>query len=58
MNSERIIAHAEIAACYFRSLVEKGVPVTAAVSLTSTYVQSVQFIDAGKEAPKEPWEGS
>jgi len=55
--TERILEDAEVAAMYLRSLIERGVPMVAAVTLTSSYVQSRQFVEAGKDKPREPWEG-
>lgn len=52
---EKVLEHAEIAASYFRALVEKGVPAMAAVSLAGSYVSSVAIIEASGENPQEPW---
>lgn len=56
MNTEKIIADAEIAACYFRALCDKGVPAMAAVSLTSSYVSAHQLSRSANEEPRKPWE--
>jgi hypothetical protein len=53
---EQIIADAEVAACYLRALVDKGVPMMAAIQLTSSYVSSYQITQASKDEPREPWE--
>lgn len=55
MKTERIIADAEIAAVYLRALIDKGVPMMAAVNLTSSYVSSYQITQASKDEPREPW---
>jgi hypothetical protein len=52
---EAILAHAEIAASYLRTLLENGVAMASAVSMTSSYISSLQFIEWGSTAPKEPW---
>lgn len=54
---ERVVEHAELAACYFRALAEKGVPAMAAVNLTGSYVGAVVITQASGENPQEPWEG-
>jgi hypothetical protein len=56
MTTEKILAHAEMAAIYFRALVDKGVPAQAAVQLTCSYVGSVVISQAGNEGPREPWQ--
>lgn len=55
--TERILEDVEVAATYLRGLIERGVPMGAAVQLTGTYVQSRQIVEAGKDKPREPWEG-
>jgi hypothetical protein len=55
-TTEQIIEDAEIAAAYLRSLIEKGVPMMAAVSLTSSYISSFAIRDLGDDPPKEPWQ--
>lgn len=56
MTTEKIIADAELAACYFRALLANGVPMQAAVPLTSTYIAAHRMGEASKEEPKPPWE--
>ncbi len=56
MTSDRIIAHAELAAAYLRALVEKGVTMNAAVQLTQSYVSSYQIAEALTDKPTEQWE--
>lgn len=56
-TTEQIIKDAEIAALYLRTLVENGVSIYHAVSLTSSYITSLSFGDLNREKPKEPWEG-
>ncbi len=58
MTPEQIIAHAEIAATFLRSLTDKGVPMSAAVPLTSSYLQTVAITESVNRNPKEPWEGA
>lgn len=55
-KTEVILAHAELAATYFRALVDKGVPVDSAVSMTSSYVSSTILSERYGKPPQEPWE--
>jgi hypothetical protein len=50
---DRIIQHAKVAAVYFRALIQEGIAVSDAVSLTGNYMITVQH----RDEPKEPWEG-
>lgn len=54
--TEKIIEDAEIAACYFRSLVGKGVPPDAAVQLTASYVSTLLIAEKSGQPPREPWQ--
>lgn len=55
MNLEKIIRYAEIAAGYFRALIDKGIPPAHAIDLTSSFVASVVITDrAGKEPRESP----
>ncbi len=54
--TEKVLEDAEIAATYLRALIDKGVPMVAAVSLTSSYVQAHQITESQKSEPKKPWE--
>jgi hypothetical protein len=56
MKTERILADAEVAAVFLRALIDKGVPMMAAVSLTSSYISSYQITQASKDEPREPWQ--
>ncbi len=56
INTEQILADAEVAALFFRALVDKGVQPYHAASLTSSYVSSRQLSRASNEEPKKPWE--
>lgn len=56
MTTEKIIADAELAACYFRALLANGVPMQAAVSLTGNYVVAHRMGEASRDEPKPPWE--
>lgn len=56
MKTEQILADAEVAAVYLRALLDKGVPMNAAVSLTGSYAIAVRCADAAKEEPRKPWE--
>ncbi|HEY9465851.1 MAG TPA: hypothetical protein VIR54_22305 [Vicinamibacterales bacterium] len=56
MKTEQILADAEVAAIYLRALIDKGVPMMAAVSLTSSYVHACRFTDEAKREPREPWQ--
>lgn len=56
MKTERILADAEVAAVLLRALIDKGVPMMAAVSLTSSYISSYQITQASKDEPREPWQ--
>lgn len=58
MKTEKILADAEIAATFLRALIDKGVPMMAAVSLTSSYITSHAITEASKDKPREPWEDS
>lgn len=55
-RTEQIIEDAEVAATYLRALIDKGVPVMAAVQLTSSYLSSYQITRASKDEPREPWQ--
>lgn len=55
MNTEKILQDAEVAATYLRALVDKGVPMVAAVPLTSSYVSARQIVEGNKDGPSEPW---
>lgn len=57
MKTEKILEYAEVAATYFRSLTDKGVPATHAVQLTSSFVGNVMVTEAMGKEPREPWEG-
>lgn len=57
IKAEQIMDDAEVAAIFFRALCEKGVAVSAAVALTSSYLMSVVNQRAYHEKPREPWEG-
>lgn len=54
MTTEKVLEHAEITACYFRSLIDKGLSPNQAISLTCSYIQYVVLTDQPK--PPEPWE--
>lgn len=56
MKTERILADAEVAAVFLRALIDKGVPMMAAVNLTSSYISSYQITQASKDEPREPWQ--
>jgi hypothetical protein len=56
MKTEQILADAEVAAVYLRALLDKGVPMPAAVPLTSSYAMAVRMAESSKEEPKKPWE--
>ena len=53
---EQIIEDAEVAAVYFRAIVDKGVPMLAAIQLTSSYALAKRINDNQNEKPHEPWE--
>lgn len=57
MTTEQILEDAEIAAMYFRSLCDKGIPAFHAVSLTASYVQTCVAMRVSEKQPPEPWEG-
>ena len=56
LDTQRILNDAEVAAIFLRAIVEKGVPMSAAVNLTSAYLTSRQFAEQANAKPKEPWE--
>lgn len=56
MTTEKIIADAEVAACYLRTLLANGVPMFAAIQLTSSYVSAKLISDRGDSPPREPWQ--
>lgn len=58
MKAEKVLADAEIAACYLRALLDKGVPMIAAVQLTSSYCSALLISEKGDDKPKPPWETS
>ena len=55
-STERILVDAEVAAVFLRALIDKGIPMAAAVTLTSSYLSSHTIADSYKDRPKEPWE--
>jgi len=57
IDTDRILEDAEVAAIYFRGLIDKGVQPFHAASLTSSYVSARQITRASNEEPKKPWEG-
>lgn len=57
MKPEKILEYAELAACYFRALVDKGVAPPHAVSLASSFVGNVLFASEFGKEPRQPWEG-
>lgn len=56
MPTERVLESAEIAAVYFRALVNRGVPAQHAVSLTSSFCCALVIAGAQQQEPQEPWE--
>lgn len=54
--SDKIIEDAEVAAVYLRALVDRGVPMVAAIQLTASYVSARQITNAHRDEPKPPWE--
>jgi hypothetical protein len=55
--TEKVIEDAEVAALYLRQLLDKGVPMMAAVSLTQGYISARQITGSQNDKPREPWEG-
>jgi hypothetical protein len=55
IETERILEDAEIAAMFLRALVDKGVNMNAAVSLTCSYMSSVMMGRRMDDKPDEPW---
>lgn len=53
MKAEEVMELAESAALFFRRLVDEGVPLSSAVTLTSSFVSS-SILKVG-EKPVEPW---
>ncbi len=56
VTTEDILADAEVAATYFRALLDKGMLPPAALELTRSYVQAYQFSRLSNEEPRKPWE--
>lgn len=56
ISTETVLADAEIAAQYLRALTDKGIAMSAAIALTSSYIQTLVLVRAGQQKPKEPWE--
>lgn len=56
LTTEQIISDAEIVATFMRALVDKGVPISAAVSLAGNYLQSVIIVRHSNQKPDEPWQ--
>lgn len=48
-----VIGHAEAAALYFRTLLDEGVPLTAAVSMAAQYGTSLLIVT---QEPRREWE--
>jgi hypothetical protein len=55
ITTEQMLEDAELAATFLRTLVEKGVPLSAATTLTGQYLQTAVFARVGSEKPQEPW---
>lgn len=49
-----VIGHAEAAALYFRTLLDEGVPLSAAVQMAAMYGVMTANSDEGE--PRRPWE--
>jgi hypothetical protein len=54
-ETEQVISDAEKGALYLRTLVNEGVPMHAAVSMTQAYTSSLVMIRRDLEGPKLPW---
>lgn len=54
MKAEEVVGIAETAALFLRSLVDEGVPVSSATSLTCSFVTAMVL--KGTPAPDRPWE--
>ena len=57
INTEKILAVADITATYLRALLERGVPRKAAISLASSYMSAILIRESTQDKPREPWEG-
>ena len=57
IDPKEIEEHAELAAVFLRALIEKGVPIAAAVNLTQTYVLTRINAEIMGQEPKPPWQG-
>ena len=55
-KAEVVVEDADITACYFRRLVDEGVPTMAAISITGSYIQSLIIAERADEDPSEPWQ--
>jgi hypothetical protein len=55
IKTEKVIEYAELAATYFRALVDKGIPPTHAVNLTASFVGNVVIAETYGKEPREPW---
>lgn len=51
-----VIGHAEAAALYFRTLLDEGVPTSAAIQMAAMYSVSMAHGDQGDEPPRRAWE--
>lgn len=51
-----IIVDAEMTATFLRALLEREIPMPAAITLSSTYLQTHILARIGSQKPKEPWE--
>ena len=52
VDKAKILADADIGATYVLALIERGVPVSAAIGMASSYI----FACRASEEPREPWE--
>jgi hypothetical protein len=54
--TDQIIADAELVTTFLRTLIAQEIPLTAAVSIASSYLQTQVLSRISQEKPKEPWD--
>lgn len=51
-----VIGHAEAAALYFRTLIDEGVPLSAAITMAAQYATALVLAAREAEEPRRGWE--
>lgn len=55
-RAENVIDHAEAAALFYRTLVDRGMPVAQAASVAGSYVSALVIAATANRNPPQPWD--